>query len=156
MKFLCSLIVVENIEKSRKLYELILKQNVVTDFGENISFEGGFALHKKSHFQTLIGKHKIISKSNNFELCFEDDELEKIENLIKNEKLEFIHNIMEQPWKQKVMRFYDYDGNIIEIGERMEHVAYRLHKEKLNIEEISKITYLAIEEIQKAISDYSK
>ena len=36
MKFICSLIVVADIDRSRKLYEKILHQKVVTDFGENI------------------------------------------------------------------------------------------------------------------------
>ena len=89
MKFICSLIVVENIEKSRYLYEHILKQSVTTDFGENIAFAGGFALHKKDHFQKLIGNHTIKNKSNNFELYFEDDDLEKIENQIKDENLDY-------------------------------------------------------------------
>ena len=49
------------------------------------------------------------------------------------------------------MRFYDYDHNIIEIGEPIEYVAYRLYLENTKMEEISKITYLPIEKISEAI-----
>ena len=132
-----------------------MTKQLIEEFGENIAFAGGFALHKKDHFQKLIGNHTIKYKSNNFELYFEDDDLEKIENQIKDENLDFIHTIMEQPWKQKVIRFYDYDGNIIEIGERMEHVAYRLFKENKTIEEIVRITYLSREKIEEAITEYT-
>ncbi len=155
MKFICPLIVVENIEKSRYFYETILGQSVKTDFGENVTFHGDFAIHQKSHFKALINQNPISSKSNNFELYFETDELEMIVNKLKEIDIEFIHKIVEQPWKQKVVRFYDYDFNIVEIGERMEHVAYRLYKEGLFIHDISKITYLPEDVIKNSIKEYS-
>ena len=37
----------------------------------------------------------------------------------------------------------------------MEHVAFRLSKEGLSMDDIAKITYLPEEVIKKAISDYS-
>ena len=54
MKFICPLIVVNNMEVSRNFYEKVLSQKVQYDFGENVSFEGGFAIHLKSHFSDLI------------------------------------------------------------------------------------------------------
>lgn len=51
MRFTCSLITVEDINRSREFYEKLLQQKVNYDFDENIVFEGGFALHLKSHFQ---------------------------------------------------------------------------------------------------------
>lgn len=126
------------------------------DYGENITFHGDFAIHHKSHFKSLINNDQILSKSNNFDLYFEDDNLETIVNKLKENGFEFIHKIIEQPWKQKVIRFYDYDKNIIEIGERMEHAAYCLSKQNYSIEEISKITYLPEDVVQKSIEEYSK
>jgi len=155
MKYVCSLIVVESIEKARRLYEKVLNQKVVTDFGENVGFEGGFALHKKDHFELLINGNKVIPGSNTFELYFEDDNLEAIEKILIDEGITFIHLIREQPWRQKVMRFYDYDNNIIEIGERLEHTAYRLHNDGLPIEEIAKFTFMPKEMIEAAIKEYS-
>ena len=60
----------------------------------------------------------IVSKSVSLEI----EDLLKIEKKVREEKVEFIHGIVEQPWKQKVMIFYDYDKNIIEVGERLEHL----------------------------------
>ncbi len=156
MKFICSLIVVEDIKRSRHLYETILGQSVKTDFGENVTFHGDFAIHQKSHFKDLINQNPITSKSNSFELYFETDELEVIVSRLKESEIEFIHEIVEQPWRQKVVRFYDYDFNIIEIGERLEHVAYRLYQENLPISEISKITYLSTNVVKQSIEEYSK
>jgi hypothetical protein len=117
MKYICPLIVVEDVNRSRFLYEKLLKQKVKADYGENVVFEGDFAIHQKRHFQSLINNYSIKRYSNNFELYFEDDNLEEIERNLQEHNLEFIHPIKEQPWKQKVLRFYDYDKNIIEIAE---------------------------------------
>ena len=154
MKFICPLIVVDDIKKSRHLYEVILGQTVKMDFGENVTFEGDFAIHQRAHFQKLINKD-VIKMSNSFELYFEHDNLHEIIKKIKELDLEFVHEISEQPWKQLVVRFYDYDKNIIEIGESILHVAYRLSLQKYSIEDICKITYLDIDTVQQAIKEYS-
>ena len=156
MKFICSLIVVEDVLKSRTLYEKILNQKVTADFGENVAFEGGFAIHQKSHYKKLINEKPIQTKSNSFELYFEHDEVIDIQNILKREGFEFVHEVREQPWRQMVLRFYDYDNNIIEIGETMEHVAYRLFLENKDIEEIAKITYLDREKIVNSINSYKE
>ncbi len=155
MKFVCSLVVVEDVKKSRYLYETVLGQSVKTDYGENVTFHGDFAIHQKSHFRELINQLPVYSKSNSFELYFETDDIEETVDRVKEADVTFIHGLVEQPWRQRVVRFYDYDYNIIEIGERMEHVAFRLSKEGLSMDDIAKITYLPEEVIKKAISDYS-
>ena len=44
VKFICTLITVADMQRSRHFYENVLGQKVETDFGENVSF-GGFAIH---------------------------------------------------------------------------------------------------------------
>jgi len=119
MKFICALITVDDIERSKAFYQNVLSQKIKFDYGENIFFEGDFAIHLKSHFQNLIDGKEIKSYSNAFELYFETDSLDDIEKKLLANNVEFIHKTREQPWKQKVLRFYDPDGNIIEIGERI-------------------------------------
>lgn len=113
-------------------------------------------LYTKSHFKSLINHADIKEKSNSFELYFEDDCLEDLLVRLKKLNIEFLHEIMEQPWKQQVIRFYDYDKNLIEVGERMEHVAYRLYQENYTISEICKITYLNQESVEKGIKEYAQ
>ena len=60
IKFVCPLITVEDIKKSRTFYEKVLEQKIETDFGENISF-GGFAIHSRQHYKLLIDNRKIKS-----------------------------------------------------------------------------------------------
>ena len=39
--------------------------------------------------------------------------------------VELIHDLHEHSWGQRVVRFYDFDGHIIEVGEHMGDVARR-------------------------------
>ena len=141
MKFICPLIVVDDIEISRRFYETVLDQKVKYDFGENVTFEGDFAIHLKSHFSELINvrPNDMIQKSNNCELYFEEDNLEALLDRLKNiDSLEYIHGIKEQPWGQRVIRFYDPDMHIVEVGESLESVARGFLSKGLTIEETAK------------------
>lgn len=151
MKFICSLITVENISNSKLFYEDVMKQKIKYDFGENVLFEGGFAIHLKSHYSKLINHKPIISASNNFELYFEFDDVDFFVKELKNNKIEFIHEIKEQSWRQKVVRFYDPDKNIIEVGESLEFLSFRLSKEGKSVENISKIIGLPIDFVIESI-----
>lgn len=156
MKYICPLIVVKDIKISRKFYEKILNQTVKYDLGENITFDGDFAIHLSSHYQNLIINRAINYGSNNFELYFEEDNLEQLTEVLKQNNVEFVHEIMEQPWRQKVVRFYDPDNHIIEVGESLEHLVIRLHNEGIEISKIQEITFMPKEFILNAIQNYSK
>lgn len=154
MKFICPLIIVNNIEISRKFYENILNQKVQFDFGENVSFESGFAIHLKPHFANLIdtGENKIVEKSNNFELYFEEDNLDSFLQKLKSiGSIEYVHGLKEQPWGQRVIRFYDPDKHIVEVGEPMESVVKRFLSEGLSVEETAKRTLMPEEFVRMSM-----
>ena len=154
MKYVCALLTVENIERSRNFYETVLNQKVEFDFGENVSF-GQFAIHLKSHYQILIEKDVRVGK-NNVELYFEDDNIELLFELLKQQGVQFVHELREQPWKQKVFRLYDPDNYVVEIEETMESLCFRLSEEKSSHEEIARMTSLPIEFVQKAVEEFRK
>ena len=120
MKYFGTLITVEDTDKSRKFYEEIMEQKVTNDLGVYIVFVGNFSIMLKSHFKKLINNKEINNGGNNFELYFEHNNIEQFEEKLKENNVKFIHNLKEQPWGQKVIRIYDPDNNIIEIGEPME------------------------------------
>jgi len=153
MKFICPLLVVKDITISRNFYEQVLDQKLKYDFGENVIFEGDFSLHLVEHYKTLLGNEhdQIKMKTNNFELYFETEDLEKMVQKLKNIGIEFIHEIKEQPWGQRVARFYDPDYHIIEIGESMESVVLRYHRSGMNLQEIGNRTSMPIEFIEEVL-----
>lgn len=156
MKFICPLITVSDIKKSCDFYENLLGQKIKYDFGENVTFHGDFAIHLRSHFKELIDNKEIKQGGNNFELYFEFDDIEKLVNSLKDNNVVFIHELREQAWKQKVVRFYDPDNNIIEVGESLEHLVIRLQKENLSIEQISKLTGMSIALVNELIESENK
>lgn len=156
MKFRCALVTVSDMGRSRKFYEKKLGQKVRYDFGENIEFQGGFAIHLKSHFKQLIDNKEIIAGTHNFELYFEHDDMEQMEDRLNNRGVEFVHKVREQPWRQRVMRFYDPDGNMIEVGESLEHLSYRLFLEGMGIEEISLTTNMTVDFVKTSIGKFTQ
>lgn len=154
MKFICSLIVVDDMEISKNFYQNVLNQKVKYDFGENVIFEGDFSIHLKSHFGKLIGlsPDDIIQKSHNSELYFEDDDLDSLlAKLEESGVVEYIHGIKEQPWGQRVIRFYDPDMHIIEVGESMESVARRFLSEGFSVEETAKRISMPEEFVERCL-----
>ena len=155
MKFVCPLIVVDNMEVSRNFYEKVLNQKVQFDFGENISFEGGFAIHLKSHFLDLIsaGLGDVIQRANNFELYFEESDLDGfVEKLQEVDSVEYVHGLKEQPWGQRVIRFYDPDKYIVEVGEPMEVVVKRFLHRGFSVVETAKRTSMPEEFVRWCLS----
>lgn len=157
LKFNAPLIVVNDMARSRRFYELLLGQKVKFDFGPNVPFEG-FSIHLKSHFQSLLGdvaQFPVTQKAHWGELYFETDELEPVFQRLDQADVEFIHPICEQPWGQRVTRFYDPDGHIIEIGETMEAVVWRFYEQGLSIDMISEKSSMPSEFIEGVIKEHA-
>jgi predicted enzyme related to lactoylglutathione lyase len=151
MKYVSVLITVDDIGRAKKFYVEVMKQKIAFDFGQNVAFEGGFAIHLSSHFSGLIDNKPITRGSNAMELYFEFDNVEAFVQGLKAHSIEFIHETREQPWRQKVARFYDPDKNIIEVGESLEYLFYRLSNEGKSVEEIARLTGMPKDFVEKAI-----
>ncbi len=156
MKFICTLLVVEDIEKSKAFYLDVLGQKIKYDFGENVTFHGDFAIHKKSHYKGLIGNKEIRQGEHNVELYFEYNNVDEMEQELTNRGVEFVHRTREQPWRQKVLRCYDPDRYIIEIGESLAHLSYRLSEEGIGEDDIATIIGIPVRMVKEGIGMFSK
>jgi len=152
MGFTSSIVVVEDVLRSRPLYEGIFHLKVSGDFGiYNVGFEGGLSLYQRALFEEISGTQVDLGKHHNVVLYFEIDDLEGMEKTIAAHGFEFIHPIREQPWKQRNFRFYDYDNHILEVAERMEAVFQRLSDEGSTIEEMAKSTGYPVDQVMLEI-----
>ena len=157
MSFVSSIIVVEDVLRSCMLYEKILNMKVSGDFGiYNVGFEGGLSLYRKTFFQELIDGQVDLDRHNNVVLYFEVENLEDLEQEIARNGFEFIHRIREQPWKQRIFRFYDYDNHILEIAERMDIVIYRLQQNGNTMEEIAKLTGYPMDQVLQELEKHKR
>lgn len=114
------LLVVSDVETSKKFYEELFGLKVMRDLGENVILSEGLVLQEKKTWETFI-EREVAYGGNNAELYFEESNLdiflEKLEKSSYN--IEFINRCIKDDWGQRVIRIYDPDGHIIEIGEPM-------------------------------------
>jgi catechol 2,3-dioxygenase-like lactoylglutathione lyase family enzyme len=144
-------LLVNDIQKSKNFYNVILGQKIVMDFGRNVGFEGGLAIWEKDYALNLIFQEEtenIQVGANNAEIYFEFDDLDGLFARLVEKKIKVIHPIREHPWGQKAFRVYDPDNHIIEFAETMESVVRRLDTEGISLEEISKKSMMPLEFIK--------
>ncbi len=152
MAFISSIIVVEDIPRSRQLYEGILHLKVTADFGiYNVGFEGGLSLYRKAFFEEIAGVQADLLTHHQVVLYFEIDDIEGLEKEIVEQGFEFVHRIREQPWKQRNFRFYDYDNHILEVAEKMDMVFRRLVEEGWTVEDMARVTGYPPGEVMKVL-----
>ena len=138
MKFLNPLIVVSNMEKSKLFYYEVLGLKVIEDFGANVTLTGGIALQTKDSWSTFIHKKdsEIVFGGNESELYFEEDDFDSVIQKLNNMRdINYVHSMVEHSWGQRIVRFYDPDKHIIEVGENMIKVVRRFLDSGLSIEE---------------------
>ena len=120
MKLKNILIVVKDIEKSRQFYHDLFGIDLVLDNDGNMILTEGLVLQDERIWKKFLGKD-IVSKSNSCELYFEEQDIdvfiEKLERMYPN--IEYVNRLMTHSWGQRVIRFYDLDGNLIEVGTPM-------------------------------------
>lgn len=142
IKFVSSVLFVRDLEVTRKFYEGLLGQKVLMTTDPNVGFEGGLAIWQRDYaWKTLFGHQRPLeTEHNNLELYFETEDLEEAVQALTQAGVRLLHPIQEQPWAQRVARFYDPDGYVIDLGEPIPAVVTRLFKQGLRVEEIAKRT----------------
>ncbi len=125
MKYNCPVLVVTDMDKTVEFYKKLLGLRVTTDFGANKTLTGGLALQTIETYKDFIGTNHISFGSNDFEVYFEEDDFDQFAEKLKECAVEYVHPVKEHRWGQRVVRFYDPDKHIIEVGENMEAVCRR-------------------------------
>ncbi|MCM1497601.1 MAG: VOC family protein [Clostridium sp.] len=120
MKLKNVLIVVKDIEKSKQFYHDLFGLEMVLDHDGNVILTEGLVLQDEKIWKAFLGKD-IIPQSNACELYFEERNIEafmeKLETLYPS--IQYVNRLITHSWGQKVIRFYDLDGNLIEVGTPM-------------------------------------
>ena len=122
MKLKNILIVVKDIEKSKQFYHDLFGLDMILDNDGNMILTEGLVLQDEKiwRLSKFLGRD-IIPKNNSCELYFEEQDIEAF--IEKMEKLypgvQYVNGLMTHSWGQKVIRFYDLDGNLIEVGTPM-------------------------------------
>jgi len=148
-------IFVTDINRSKEFYIDILKQEIEFDFGNNISFKNGLSLwqFRKDHLIALSGEHNDTRARKAYEIYFETDDIDMIQEAIAGRELNYLHDLVEEPWGQRTIRFYDPDNNLIEVGEIMDAFVRRIASTGKTVTEVAAITTIPEEIIRKILED---
>lgn len=154
MKYSGTCIAVSDIKKSRKFYEDLFNLTLYQNYGINVSFTCGLSLQQEFDWLVSIDKDKIIKKPNNMELFFEEENFDEfVEKLRKYPDIEYLGDVIEHSWGQRVIRFYDPDGHLIEVGENMKMVVNRFLSSGMTMGEVSKKMDVSVEDLTKLLEN---
>ena len=120
MKLKNVLIVVNDIERSKAFYKDLFGLDVVLDNDGNVILTEGLVLQDAAIWKGFLEKD-IIPRNNAAELYFEEADIESFAGRLEayQPPIQYVNRLMEHSWGQKVIRLYDPDGNLIEVGTPM-------------------------------------
>lgn len=111
------LIAVKDVEKSKKFYHDLFGLNTILNSDGKVILTEGLVLQDEKIWRECLNK-EVISKNHACELYFEEPDIEafveKLEELYPD--VTYANRLMPHSWGQQIVRFYDLDGNLIEVG----------------------------------------
>ena len=148
------MIVVRDIERSKAFYKKVLGLRTIADLGANAVLTGGLSLQTEESWKEFVHKtdEEIRYQGNDAELYFEEDEFDRfVAGLNGMPEIEFVHPVYEHRWGQRVVRFYDPDHHIIEVGENLKFVCRRFLESGLTVEETAARMDVPVKFVQKCV-----
>ena len=117
MQYKGTLIVVKDCRRAFRFYHDMFGLELIRDNDGNMELSNHIYLQEISYWEAFT-KKSAIPYNNNSELYFEEPDLDafvkKLETLYP--ETEYVNQKITHSWGQTVVRFYDPDGNLIEVG----------------------------------------
>ena len=125
----------------------------VTTCNTKYHYTCGLALQQDFDWLVDLPKERVLKKSNNAEIVFEEQEFDGFLNKLKKyPDIEYLGEVIEHSWGQRVIRFYDLDGHIVEVGEDMKMVLKRFLASGMTMEENSVKMDASVEDLTKLMN----
>lgn len=139
MKLKNTVLIVNDLEQSKKFYKHILGLKTILDFHGSVTLTSGIVLQSKEIWKELIHKtdQEIIMLNHAVELSFETEDIDALMYVLDQYHVTLLHPLKEGAWGQRVVRFYDLDGHVIEVGESMRKIIKRLLSQGFSYEELA-------------------
>lgn len=146
-------VMVADLEASRRFYEGVLGQKVLMDNGPHVAYEGGFSLWEAGHAaEVVFGKaqaHPGPMGEDNFELYFECGDIDAASRDMAEAGVNEVHPVVEQPWGQRVARYRDPDGHLVELAEPLPLVVRRFMGQGMSLEQVAEKTSMPLELVKQ-------
>ena len=151
MRYISTLIAVRDLAASLRFYREALGMEVVQDFGDNVVLSGGVALQTLESWREFLGGKPVSLRSHTGELYFEETDMDGFLERLKAMDISYVHPPLEHRWGQRVVRFYDPDRHIIEVGENMAAVCRRFLDSGLTPEQTAERMDVSLEYVRKRL-----
>ena len=140
MEYKQPLLAVKDLRRSLQFYHDVLGQDVILDFGANVTLTGGFCLQTADSWAGFLGKRpaELAFGGCDAELYFEEPEFDAFAaKLAVYPGLRLVHPVQEHRWGQRAVRFFDPDGHVIEVGESISAVCRRFAAAGMTAQQIA-------------------
>lgn len=121
LKHVETILLVENIETSKRFYQDVLGLEILHDWGAMVVFKDHLAIHQASELQPREETQKFVPPGpcghGNAVIYLQSSDLEGCYRHLVEAGVEVIHGIVTLPW-ERLFRIYDPDRYVIEIGEK--------------------------------------
>ena len=116
MKLKNILIVVKDIERSRRFYHDLFGLERIQDNDGNMILTEGLVLQDEAIWKEVIGR-EVIPENHSCELYFEEPDMEAFIDKLEEyyPEVPYVTKKTTYSWGQQVVRFYDPDGHLIEV-----------------------------------------
>lgn len=115
-----TILMVKNIQDSKRFYADVLKLDIVHDWGAMLVFKENLSLHQADQLQPFEMTGRFVQAGaqgrSNVVIYIESDNLDECFESMKSAGVPIEHEIIQLPW-ERVFRAYDPDGYVLEIGE---------------------------------------
>jgi catechol 2,3-dioxygenase-like lactoylglutathione lyase family enzyme len=144
----------DDVPRLRDFYRDLFGLAVALDLGGLVTFECGLSIWDLDRAREMIygGLEPSPIERPRCELYFETDEIEAFAAALEG-RIRLAHPVQTAPWEQRVIRFYDPDGNLVEVGEAMDAVVRRLSADGLSSGEIAARTMMPLAFVTAALED---
>ena len=153
MRYGSTLLSVKSMERSVRFYTTVLGLRVERDFGANVTLTGGISLQTEDTWKCLTGNDDVSYGSNDSEIYFEESDFDGfVARLRRTDGIRYVHMPVEHRWGQRVVRIYDPDMHIIEVGESIRSVCRRFLDRGMNSEQIAERMEIPIEYVRSCMA----
>ena len=155
MKYSGTLLAVSDIKRAREFYENLFGCEVGMDLGVHVAFRNGIALQQQDSWLEFIHRDRsaLVYGANDAELYFETSDLDAFLVRLNDCDAALVHSVQEHSWGQRVIRFYDPDQHIIEVGEDMGDVTRRFLNAGMTREQAARRMDVPLEMIAVFLSE---
>ena len=106
-------------------------------FKQFIPLTSGLSLQTLETYKDFIDTDEISFGGNNFEIYFEEVDFDSFIDKLQNYDIQYVHPVKEHSWEQLVVRLYDPDKHIIEVGENIKVVCKRFLDSSMTPDEVA-------------------